>query len=90
MYDSFVWELVDVVKLFFFCGVYVGCCGGDGRVVIFGGIGIELNRFCDIWVLDLVEFFFIWYEVIILVFLFVWLGYIMIWIGGRRMIFFGG
>lgn len=71
LYESLVWELVDVVMFFFFCGVYVGCCGGDWRVVIFGGIGMEGNRFGDIWVLDLLEFFFIWYDVIILVFLFV-------------------
>lgn len=90
MHDSPVWELVDVVKSPPPRGAHAGCCGGDGRVVIFGGIGTELNRFCDTWVLDLAESPLIWHEVITPVSPPARSGHTMTWIGGRRMILFGG
>lgn len=82
--------MIDILILFFFCGVYVGCYVGDDRVVIFGGIDLVGNRFGDIWFLDIFEVLLIWQEVVIFILFFVWLGYILIWIVGRKMIFFGG
>lgn len=90
LYESPAWELVDVVTSPPPRGAHAGCCGGDRRVVIFGGIGTEGNRFGDTWVLDLSESPPTWHDVITSASPPARSGHTMTWIGGRKMILFGG
>ncbi|KAG0595852.1 hypothetical protein M758_UG203700 [Ceratodon purpureus] len=90
LHESPAWELLDMVASPPPRGAHAGCFGGDGRVVIFGGIDTEGNRLGDTWVLELQELPSTWHEVFTPISPPARSGHTMTWIGGRKMILFGG
>lgn len=91
-HEAATWELLDVATCPPSRGAHAGCYGGDSKVVIFGGIGSEGTRLGDTWVLDLAEVPPSWNEVSIPVGVTpsARSGHSMTWIGGKRMVLFGG
>lgn len=85
-----VWEMLDTVLSPPPRGAHAGCYGGDDRAVIFGGIDSVGNRLGDTWLLDLSEAAPVWHEVITPVSPPARSGHSLTWIGGRKMILFGG
>lgn len=84
------WELMDTMTSPPPRGAHAGCYGGDDRVVIFGGIDAVGNRLGDTWLLDVAEVSPIWHEVITPSSPPARSGHTLTWIGGRKMILFGG
>jgi len=85
-----VWEMLDILASPPPRGAHAGSYGGNDRAVIFGGIDSEGNRLGDTWVLDLSEGPPIWQEVITPISPPARSGHTLTWIGGRKMILFGG
>jgi hypothetical protein len=84
------WQLLEVVSSPPSRGAHSGCYGGDKKVVIYGGIGSDGLRLGDTWMLDLAESPATWHEVITPVAPMPRSGHTLTWIGGKRMVLFGG
>lgn len=85
-----VWEMLDALVSPPPRGAHAGSYGGDERVVVFGGIDSEGSRLGDTWLLDLSEVPSIWHEVVTPISPPARSGHTLTWIGGRKMILFGG
>lgn len=85
-----VWEMLDTLASPPPRGAHAGCCGGNDRAIVFGGIDSEGNRLGDTWLLDLSEVPPIWQEVVTPTSPPARSGHSLTWIGGRKMILFGG
>lgn len=73
-------------------GAHAGCCAGNKRMVIHGGIGLDGNRLNDTWLLDLSDDArpSLWHEIITQQSPPARSGHTLTWIGGSHMILFGG
>lgn len=73
-------------------GAHAGCCAGDNRMVIHGGIGLGGRRLNDTWLLDLSDGArsATWLEIITHSSPPARAGHTLTWIGGTYMILFGG
>lgn len=85
------WQLLEVAAAPCARGAHAGCYAGDRKVVVFGGIGSDGVRLKDTWVLDLSEKPLpMWREVITLRSPSARSGHTLTWVGGKRMVLFGG
>eukprot|EP00249_Psilotum_nudum_P019373 c27220_g1_i2 orf=373-1737(-) len=85
------WQFLEVAVAPPPRGAHAGCYGGDSRVIVYGGIGSDGVRLKDTWMLDLSEEpLSSWQEVITLHSPPARSGHTLTWIGGNRMILFGG
>lgn len=84
------WEMLEVEISPPSRGAHAGCHGGDQKVVIFGGIGADGIRLGDTWVLDLAQVPPSWREVLTPVSPSARSGHSLTWIGGKKMVLFGG
>ncbi|KAL3699520.1 hypothetical protein R1sor_017542 [Riccia sorocarpa] len=84
------WQLLEVSSAPPPRGAHAGCYAGDRKVVIFGGIGADGTRMGDTWILDLAANPLSWQEVITPVSPQPRGGHTLTWIGGKRLILFGG
>lgn len=85
------WKLLEVTAAPAPRGAHAGCFAGDNRIVVYGGIGPNGLRLNDTWVLDLTEGQKPrWHEIETLLSPPARAGHTLTWIGGNRIILFGG
>lgn len=84
------WQMLDIPVSPPARGAHAACSTGDGKVVIFGGIGFDGVRLADTWVLDLMIEPAQWHLLSTPVSPCPRSGHTITWIGGKRIILFGG
>eukprot|EP00252_Welwitschia_mirabilis_P005449 TRINITY_DN15936_c0_g1_i1.p1 TRINITY_DN15936_c0_g1~~TRINITY_DN15936_c0_g1_i1.p1 ORF type:complete len:306 (+),score=75.60 TRINITY_DN15936_c0_g1_i1:214-1131(+) len=88
---SVSWKILDVASAPPPRGAHAACFAGENRIVVYGGIGLDGLRLNDTWLLELSEEQEpCWHKIETL-----WSpparsGHTLTWIGGNRMILFGG
>uniref|UniRef100_A0A0C9SAW8 TSA: Wollemia nobilis Ref_Wollemi_Transcript_1584_1925 transcribed RNA sequence n=1 Tax=Wollemia nobilis TaxID=56998 RepID=A0A0C9SAW8_9CONI len=85
------WKLLEVATTPARRGAHAGCFAGNNRIVVYGGIGPDGLRLNDTWMLDLTEGRQpCWQEIETLLSPPPRSGHTLTWIGGNRMVLFGG
>lgn len=85
------WQLLEVAAAPGARGAHASCFAGDSQIVVYGGIGSDGIRLKDTWILDILEKPLPrWREVFSLHSPPARSGHTLTWIGGKRMVLFGG
>eukprot|EP00246_Nothoceros_aenigmaticus_P018355 TRINITY_DN956_c0_g1_i1.p1 TRINITY_DN956_c0_g1~~TRINITY_DN956_c0_g1_i1.p1 ORF type:complete len:491 (+),score=48.00 TRINITY_DN956_c0_g1_i1:210-1682(+) len=88
--ERFSGQLLDVAVAPPARGAHAACCPGDGKLVVFGGIGSDGVRLSDTWILDSMNGHPLWHQLTTPVSPAPRSGHSLTWIGGKRMVLFGG